>query len=741
MRPGQRGQIHWRSVMQDVDEELWRRRLKLRSFRRPEDWQGHVAATRRRFLAALGPLPERTPLRVTEAGRLERDGYVVEKLLIETQPGFVAPAHLYLPERLRAPAPGVLNPVGHWAGGKAEPVEQARMIGLARRGYVALIWDPIGQGERSQFWDGDAPLINPSTYQHAEIGNPAFLIGSSVIAIMLWDGLCMLDYLCARPEVDAARIGCTGVSGGGVYTMFLGMVDRRITATVPVCSTATLERKHRQGQVAEPCQFPVRAYTDDLDVADLLMAHAPAALRIIGTRYDTFPLVGLREAFLDVQDCYTGLGVPEKTDLCVVDARHDYNQEQRELMYAWFNRWLDHDAPVAEDPHTLEDHATLWCTSTGHVLTSVGGKTGRDLVRELAHRVVPPSAAIDDEQAARREQERVRAAIAKVLGPIPPLNGEPPRALEPASVEGLPVERLILQARLDVLLPAHVFSPPGHAGHKSSDGGRLPAVILLDDRGKGPESGADGLGPMLARAGALTLAVDLRGWGETVWVNDTFAWSADRREPLSADTMLANVGLMLGRWSATQRVQDALGVLSYLRSRPDVDPQRIVLVGRGGGAIVALHAAAVDGGVVGVVAYEALISYRAIVEAPRHVHPVADFLPDVLLHYDLPDLTAALAPARVLIAAPQDAMGVPLPASDAEAAYAPARRTASLLGGDVAVQAAAGDEAPSAAREHLADWITTAGAGGACRPTPLAPLPEREGGTKAHQPQECGAGT
>src|SRR5206468_141643 len=141
----------------------------------------------------------RTPLGVTTTGILQRDGYVIEKLLVETQPGFCAPAHLYLPDRLRGRAPGVLNPVGHWAGGKAEPVEQARLIGLARKGYVGLIWDPIGQGERSQFWDGDVPLVNPSTYQHAEVGNPAFLVGSSVIAIMLWDGLRLLDYLAGRP--------------------------------------------------------------------------------------------------------------------------------------------------------------------------------------------------------------------------------------------------------------------------------------------------------------------------------------------------------------------------------------------------------------------------------------------------------------------------------------------------------------------------------------------------------------
>jgi hypothetical protein len=237
-------------------------------------------------------------------------------------------------------------------------------------------------------------------------------------------------------------------------------------------------------------------------------------------------------------------------------------------------------------------------------------------------------------------------------------------------------------------------------------------VVLLDDRGKGPESLPGGLAPRLAQAGALALAVDLRGWGETVWVNETFNWSAERRDPLSADVMLGNVGLMLGHWSVTQRVQDVLGVLRYLRTRLDVDPSRIILAGRGGGAVVALHAAAVDGTVAGVVCYDALASYRAIVDAPRHVHPAADLLPDVLLHYDLPALAAALAPAPVLIVGPQDAMGQPLGDRDAAASFGPAKGLASQLGGNLSVYVSpAGNAGANAAPGSLAGTRDSSGEG------------------------------
>ena len=476
LSPGVRARTHWQAVMADVDEQTWRRRQKLRAFRGRADWEGHVETTRARFRAALGPLPlsQGAPLAVERTGVLERDGYAVEKLLLETQPGFWAAANLYLPARPAGRAPAILNAVGHWEHSKAQEVEQARCIGQARKGYVALIWDPLGQGERFQYWDEErrAPWHGSSTEQHAAVCNPALLIGSTVIATMLWDGVRMLDYLAARPEVDPERIGCTGVSGGGTYTMFLGAFDRRLKATVPVCSTSTLERMHRQGQIGEPCQDPWRAYPDDLDTADLLLAQAPAALRLIGTRWDTFPLAGLREVALEVQDGYAALGIPEKTDLCVVDAHHDYNREQRERMYAWMNRWLEHDAPVEEAPYAPEDPPRLWCTRTGQLLTDGLGRTAPDLVRDLAARVIPAPAPLDT---AARRGARAGAGAGRCPAPArrrPPAGrrsarGTPPGALRRAG-GGAP-------------------HPPGAHGRLPAHAGLPPAARWPSRRGRGRE--------------------------------------------------------------------------------------------------------------------------------------------------------------------------------------------------------------------------------------------------------------
>jgi hypothetical protein len=164
---------------------------------------------------------------------------------------------------------------------------------------------------------------------------------------------------------------------------------------------------------------------------------------------------------------------------------------------------------------------------------------------------------------------------------------------------------------------------------------------------------------------------------------------------------------MLGHWHVTQRVQDVLGVLRYARGRPDVDPARLFLVGHGGGAIVALDAAAVDGAVRGVALDGALATYRALLDAPRAAAPAADVLPGVLLDYDLPDLVGALAPARVLVLGPLDALGQPLTRAAAGAAHARATTLAARLGGDVRVDA----ECPESERAgRLAAWLAGAAA-------------------------------
>ena len=126
-------EAYLQELLRQYREASWRRRQQLRALRSEGDWRAYCRGVRKRFRAALGPLPERTPLKPRVTGVLERDGYVVEQLLIESQPGFHVTANLYRPPVVTAPLPAVLGPIGHWADGKAEGRVQARQPGRGGR--------------------------------------------------------------------------------------------------------------------------------------------------------------------------------------------------------------------------------------------------------------------------------------------------------------------------------------------------------------------------------------------------------------------------------------------------------------------------------------------------------------------------------------------------------------------------------------------------------------------------------
>lgn len=664
-------ETYWRFLLRQAQNHTWRRRQKLQSFASADDWERHCRLTRERFRAALGPMPEPTPLKPRLMGVLERDGYVVEKLLIESQPDFFITANLYRPIHVSNPIPAILNPVGHWANSKAEDVVQARGIGLARKEFIALIYDPIGQGERSQFL-GDRPEATwASTVQHSAIHNPCTLIGQSIINYMIWDGVRLLDYLETRPEVDATRIGCTGASGGGTYTTFLTAYDARIKTAVPVCSTSTYERMLAQAQIGEPCQDPIASYPNDLDMADLLMCAAPTAIQIVVATYDYFPLIGAREVYLDLRHCYTARGLADRAALVEIPAHHGYDRAMREAMYAWFHRSLASDGDPTEEPYVAEHPATLNCIPSGQILNWPGGKTVQSLNRDRARSLTEDLWALEESAvSADQKRSRVLSSVSAVLQIRESIDRRPSEVLGKSVQSDLVVERVVFESEVDLPIPGLVFASPNWE--------RGPAVLFIHDRGKGIEATSDGIIPALVRAGVLVYAIDLRGWGETAWERRQ-SFDTDDFGLLGNDSLLAYVGYLLGNWPMAQRVTDALRAFDILSHRTDVDPVRVGIIGRGIGALVALHAAALEPRVAGVGVYETIGSYRSIIEADSYTLPASAFIPAVLLHYDVPDLVGALAPRSVFLANLIDAHGQLLSASSMESTFEPARRMHELL--------------------------------------------------------------
>ena len=198
------------------------------------DAQQYVRDAQARIRESFGPEPQRTPLNARVTKRVERDGYRIDNVIFESRPGFPVTANLYLPAKQSGPLPAVVGTCGHSTNGKAAEAYQSFAQGLARLGYVCLIYDPIGQGERLQYVTEDlSSHIGVGVREHLHAGNQQFLVGEFFGMWRAWDGIRALDYLLTRPEVDKQRVGVTGNSGGGTMTTWLSGVEPRWTMAAP----------------------------------------------------------------------------------------------------------------------------------------------------------------------------------------------------------------------------------------------------------------------------------------------------------------------------------------------------------------------------------------------------------------------------------------------------------------------------------------------------------------------------
>ena len=426
---------------------------------------------RERLVADLGGLPERTPLNARVVGTLERDGYKVEKIIFQSQPGFYVTANLYVPTTGRAPYPAILYPLGHEAGAKAHSAWQYTLISLTRRGFVCLTWDPLGQGERIQLYDPDTgeSKVRASTTEHTMLGIECLLTGQHIARYTIWDGMRALDYLLSRPEVDVKRVGCTGNSGGGTHTAYLAALDDRIQVAAPSCYITSWHwmLKTLGPQDAEQV-FP-RWLSDGLDYPDFLYAFATKPYKMLTAIRDFFPIDGARETFHEVQRVYDAVGAGDKVAMFEADDGHGYTPPRRQQAYQWFARWLQgSENREPEGEIRLESAEALQCTNTGQVATSFQGEDVFTMNRALARR-------LDTERG--KDPARVRESARRRSG-FEPASG--PLTVTPYGTihrSGYRIEKLVYESEPGILVPALLYIPESGPAKK-------PAAIVVDGRGK-----------------------------------------------------------------------------------------------------------------------------------------------------------------------------------------------------------------------------------------------------------------
>jgi dienelactone hydrolase len=307
-------------------------------------WEERAKEIREQVLVSCGlwPLPKKTPLGLKIFGKIECDGYTVEKVYFQTYPGFYLAGNLYRPlGKGKGPFPGVLNPHGHWANGRmADDAKdgsvRARCISFARQGMVAFSYDMVGFND-THFPDSlplDPKAKRQFYHVHREFGTNRTdeLWNISLMGLQTWNSIRALDFLVSLPDVDENRLACTGASGGGTQTFMLGVVDDRLAVQAPVCMVSST----MQGGCSCENAPGLRVKYSNMEIA---AAAAPRPQILVAATGDWTKMT-LNIEGPAIQEIYDLFGAGDRLHYVRFDFGHNYNQTSREAVYEWFGKCL-----------------------------------------------------------------------------------------------------------------------------------------------------------------------------------------------------------------------------------------------------------------------------------------------------------------------------------------------------------------------------------------------------------------
>jgi dienelactone hydrolase len=465
-----------------------------------------------------------------------------------------------------------------------------------------------------------------------EVTGAALLIGRQAASYFVGDLIRSLDYLASRPEVDASRLGCTGISGGGMQTAYLMALDDRLKAAAPGCFITGFRRQLATRGVEEAEQNIGGQLTIGLDHGDYLLMAAPTPSLVLAATRDFFDITGTRATTAEAKRLFGVLGHVERMEIAERDVGHGFDQPLREAALAWMNRWLKDDPSApAETPPQLLSRQQLQCTPEGNVFRAGLGKTTMDLIAE--------EEAVLAEKRAKLAAGRTPTELAATVRGLLRLPATVPTAtvvLPPAAKEGTPFRRLVFATEPGIVVPGLLAEPL--AGDAAKD--PRPLMIILADRDL--EEATRGRAATEALAGGMrVLAISVRGTGETapqVKLNEQLAplFGHDWQESL--------LGVLLDRPLLGQKVHDVLAVIAWARETYGHDLP-LHLHGRAATGPVALHAAVLadaETDIEAVSLVDSLASWQSLVQARFHDRELATIVPAALTRYDLPDLAAAL---------------------------------------------------------------------------------------------------
>jgi len=584
--------------------------------RSAEEWEKHRPGYKEEYLYMLGlwPLSEKTPLRATVTGVLDRGEYRVEKLHYQSVPGLYVTANLYRPsaskpsERL----PAVLYVCGHSGKGRNgnKTAYQSHGIWFARHGYVCLVLDTLQLGEIAG--------IHHGAYREGRWW--WYSRGYTPAGVECWNGVRGIDYLQSRPDVDAERIAVTGISGGGAATFWIAAADERARVAVPVSGMADLASYVSNRVINGHCDCMFLHNTFQWPWTRIAALIAPRPLLFVNSDQDPiFPMDANDRVIARLERIYALSGCGDRVDAVVSLGGHAYRKDIRQAAYRFIDAHLKGDAREVSD------------SEVDLVVESGGKSTAPIPLEEL--RVFPNDSDIPGD--ARN------ATIDRAF--VPMANVKPPERGAYASWKaGLLAElrRVTFRSLPERVPPAKEIGRP-ESGR--ADGPWLetePGIRILVDRPPPGGSTVERILLVIRRAGDepalptegiappddhLTNCWP-RGMGETRWT---------QKNP---PNYVARSHVLVGTTVDTGRVRDVIAVARYLKAaRAGTE---VWVLGHGADAAIAAYAALLDDDISGAI----------LLDPPAtHMDPGAPPFLNVLRVCDIPDVLGMLAPRKLVI--------------------------------------------------------------------------------------------